>query len=47
LGIPPTNKSFNVRPINIIEIRDGKMSAHWGMTDQKAMMEQLGIAPEV
>jgi hypothetical protein len=33
LGIPPTNKSFNVRPIDIIEIRDSKMTAHWGMTD--------------
>ena len=45
MGVPPTNKSFKVQVIDIIDIRDGRASAHWGLTDQAAMMEQLGIAP--
>jgi steroid delta-isomerase-like uncharacterized protein len=47
MGIPPTNKSFQVQFIDIVEIREGKATAHWGQTDQGAMMEQLGLAPEM
>ncbi len=47
MGIPPTNKSFEVQFIDIIEIRDGKAVAHWGVTDEAAMMQQLGLAPEM
>ena len=47
MGMPATNKTFAVKAIDIIEIRDGKATAHWGMTDQVAMMEQLGLAPEM
>jgi steroid delta-isomerase-like uncharacterized protein len=47
MGIPPTNKSIEVQSIDIIEIHDGKATEHWGITDQGAMMEQLGIAPEM
>jgi steroid delta-isomerase-like uncharacterized protein len=47
MGIPPTNRSFSVQFIDIIEIHDGKATAHWGVTDQAAMMGQLGLAPEM
>lgn len=47
MGIPPTNKAFKVQAIDIIEVHDGKATAHWGQTDQAAMMEQLGLAPEM
>jgi steroid delta-isomerase-like uncharacterized protein len=43
MGIPPTSNSFKVQFIDIIEIRDGKATAHWGITDQAAMMQQLGL----
>ena len=46
LGIPPTNKSFEAELVDIIEIHDGKATAHWGLTDQGAIMEQLGVAVE-
>lgn len=45
MGIPPTNKSFKIEFLDIIEFHDGKATEHWGLTDQGAMMEQLGIAP--
>lgn len=47
MGIPPTNKGFKVQAIDIGEFHDGKMTEHWGVTDQAAMMEQLGLAPEM
>ncbi len=47
MGIPPTSKGFKVQAIDILEIHDGKATAHWGQTDQAAMMEQLGLAPEM
>ena len=43
MGIPPTNKSFEVQFIDIIEFHDGKATEHWGLTDQAAMMQQLGL----
>ena len=47
MGIPPTNRSFSIGFIDILEIHDGKATAHWGLTDQAAMMGQLGLAPEM
>ena len=47
MGIPPTDKTFKVQVIDIVEVRDGQFVAHWGITDQAAMMEQLGLAPEM
>lgn len=47
MGIPPTNKSFKVNVIDVIEYRDGKATAHWGVTDLAAMMKDLGIASEM
>jgi len=47
MGIPATSKSFEVAFIDILEIHDGQATAHWGLTDQGAMMQQLGLAPEM
>ncbi len=47
MGIPPTNKGFKISAIDIGEFRDGKLTEHWGVTDQAAMMEQLGLVPEM
>jgi steroid delta-isomerase-like uncharacterized protein len=47
MGAPPTGKGFKVEAIDIVEVHDGQATAHWGQTDQVAMMEQLGLAPEM
>jgi steroid delta-isomerase-like uncharacterized protein len=44
MGIPPTGNKFDVPVIDIIEFRDDKAVAHWGVMDNAAMMEQLGVA---
>ena len=47
MGIPPTAKSFEVQVIDIFEVKNGQVAAHWGVTDQAAMMQQLGLVPEM
>ena len=43
MGIPPTDKRFDISVIDIVEFRDGKAIAHWGVMDMAGMMEQLGL----
>ena len=43
MGFPATGKRFDIAVIDIIEFRDGKGVAHWGVMDMAAMMEQLGV----
>mgnify|MGYP000042996987 CR=1 FL=1 len=44
MGIPGTGKRFDIAVIDIIEFRGDKAVAHWGVMDNAAMMEQLGVA---
>ncbi len=44
MGIPPTGNEFDIPVIDIIEFRDGQAVAHWGVMDNAAMLEQLGVA---
>ena len=44
MGIPATGNKFDIAVIDIVEFRDGKAVAHWGVMDNAAMMEQLGVA---
>ena len=46
MGIPPTGKKIDVQAIDIVAYRDGKATDHWGVTDQLAMMQQLGVIEE-
>ena len=45
MGVPPTGKSISINVIDIIRIADGKFVEHWGVMDQMAMMQQLGVVP--
>ena len=42
MGMPATGKSFEISFYDIVEFRDGKAVAHWGLNDVAGMMEQLG-----
>ena len=42
-GVKGTGKTFKINVIDIIEVVDGKMTAHWGVGDYLTMMAQLGI----
>lgn len=42
-GIPPTQKKISVNQINIEYIENGRIAEHWRITDENAMMIQLGL----
>jgi steroid delta-isomerase-like uncharacterized protein len=45
MGVPATDKSFEIESIDIIRIEDGKCAEHWGVTDNMALMQQIGAVP--
>lgn len=45
LGLPASNKDISVQAIDIFQYRDGKLVAHWGVTDFAGMMAQMGVTP--
>ncbi|MFN8174433.1 MAG: ester cyclase [Solirubrobacteraceae bacterium] len=45
-GIPPTGKRIEVQMIDILRVRDGKATEHWGTIDEMALMRQLGVIPD-
>ena len=47
MGMPPTGKSVDFQAIDIVQFGDdGLATAHWGITDTMAMMQQLGVVPD-
>jgi steroid delta-isomerase-like uncharacterized protein len=46
MGQPPTGKKINCAVLGIAKVDKGKIVEHWGVTDELAMMSQLGLLPE-
>jgi predicted ester cyclase len=46
MGVPASEKSFEIEIIDIIRIEDGKCAEHWGVADMLGLMQQLGARPE-
>jgi steroid delta-isomerase-like uncharacterized protein len=45
MGVPATDKSFEIEGIDIVRFEDGKCAEHWGVTDNMALMQQIGAVP--
>lgn len=45
MGIPATGKQVAIEVIDILQIAGGKITHHWTVVDQLAMMQQLGVIP--
>jgi predicted ester cyclase len=43
LGHAATGKRFTVRNVQVIGLRDGKVSDRWGSTDELGILQQLGL----
>jgi steroid delta-isomerase-like uncharacterized protein len=46
IGVPASDKSFEISSVDIIRVEDGKVAEHWGVTDTMSLMQQLGAIPE-
>ncbi len=45
MGVAPTGKELTIMQISIDRIAGGKIVEHWGLADQMALMQQLGVVP--
>ena len=45
MGVPATDKSFEIKTIDIIRLEGEKCAEHWGVTDNMSLMQQLGAVP--
>lgn len=46
MGLPATGRKIDVPSIDVLRFEGGKQVEHWGLLDQQAMLEQLGVTPE-
>ena len=44
-GIPPTGQKVTLQFVDIMRIRDGRITEHWLCMDQLSFMQQLGVIP--
>jgi steroid delta-isomerase-like uncharacterized protein len=42
LGIPPSGRKVAFEVIDILRVRDGKITDHWNLVDQLGLMRQIG-----
>jgi steroid delta-isomerase-like uncharacterized protein len=45
MGMPATNKKFNIHGVDIVRFANGKAVEHWGYIEETKMMMQLGMMP--
>ena len=45
VGIPPTGKQVSIQVFDLVRVVDGKMTEHWGLSDQFSLLQQLGAIP--
>lgn len=46
MGIPPTGKAVALNFVDIVRFQDGLAAERWLFSNDREMMEQLGMAPE-
>jgi predicted ester cyclase len=44
-GIAPTHRQIRVMQIQVERVRNGRIVEHWRLTDELALMQQLGLVP--
>lgn len=45
LGVPPTGKVVDIHVIDILAVKDGKITEHWNVVDLLGLLQQLGAMP--
>jgi steroid delta-isomerase-like uncharacterized protein len=46
MGMTASGRRIEVQVFDILRIRDGQVTEHWGLMDAMTMMQQLGGIPE-
>jgi steroid delta-isomerase-like uncharacterized protein len=45
LGVPATGKRIALEVIDILAVRDGRITAHWAQADIRGLYRQMGVEP--
>jgi steroid delta-isomerase-like uncharacterized protein len=45
LGVAPTGRTVHFETVDVMEVRNGKITAHWGVANLFSLMQQLGAWP--
>jgi steroid delta-isomerase-like uncharacterized protein len=45
MGVPASDKSFEIDTVDIIRVEGGRCAEHWGATDVISLMQQIGAVP--
>lgn len=43
MGLEPTGREIAIPIMDIVEVRDGRITAHWGVPDSLTLFRQLGV----
>ena len=43
MGIPPTGKVLDIEVIDVLRVRNGKITDHWNLVDRLGLMQQMGV----
>src|SRR6266480_2200328 len=43
LGIAPTHRKIHFETVDVMRVRDGKITDHWGIGNLFSLMQQLGV----
>jgi predicted ester cyclase len=46
MGMSSSSRQIEVQVFDILRIRNGQVTEHWGLMDAMTMMQQLGGMPE-
>ena len=45
MGIPATHKQVEIKVMDVLRLKDGRLTEHWAVVDQMGLMQQLGVIP--
>ncbi len=45
IGVPPTGRKIDCEVMSIARVDGGRIVEHWGVTDELALMQQIGLLP--
>lgn len=44
-GLAPTGRKVHFETVDVMRVRNGKITDHWGVANLLSLMQQLGLAP--
>jgi steroid delta-isomerase-like uncharacterized protein len=45
LGVAPTGRKIHFETVDVMRVRNGKITEHWGVANLFSLMQQLGASP--